>query len=428
MGVGSQVDDARMKIQFRRSLSSAALLTLVVLVAITLGATGAYMRLEGWDLLTAFIFTLATITTIGYGNVFPATRSAQVFTAWLMFVALVAVATALSTYAARLIGLVAQGVNPMEQNERALRALEGHIVVAAEPNLAVRLVEDFRHRGLPVVAITPDESMHARWLEEGVPTLLGDPDDEDILLRAGIERATGLIVALASDADNVFVSLSAHDLSPRLRIAARAHAASSIPKLRRSGANEVVSPEEVTAINLASLFRDRDQIGKAVQEVTAELRDALGRAVQAGGSQVGPRAILFKALRLALQDLSPGMEDTLYALGRQFGRDAVAPNLTGDGLCDSLARLPALWSSAGLGSIRIARCHDTGAVIEEDECSICQGMPKVGRPVCHLERGVISGALEAKLGRAVSAKETKCWGLGDGVCQFEIIADVDIHD
>ncbi len=416
-----------MKTRLLNILSSPALLTLLVLAAITLGATGVYMVLEGWGFLTAFIFTLATITTVGYGNVYPETRAAEVFTASLMFVGLAVVATALSTYAARLIKLVAQGVNPMEQNEQALRALDNHIVVAAEPDLAVRLVEDFRHRGMQAVAITQDESMHERWLAEGVPTLLGNPDDEDILLRAGIERAAGLIVALGSDADNVFVSLSAHDLNPRLRIAARAHAASSIPKLKRSGANEVVSPEEVTAINLAGLFREHDQIGKAVQEVTAELRDALGRAVQTGGSGIGPRAILFRALRLALQDLSPGMDDTMYALGRQFGRDAVAPNLTGDGLCDSLTRLPALWSSAGLGSIQIAQCHETGAVIREEECSICQGMPKVGRPVCHLERGVISGALEAKLGRAVSAKETKCWGLGDGVCQFEITADVDVH-
>jgi predicted hydrocarbon binding protein/voltage-gated potassium channel Kch len=416
-----------MKTHLLNTLSSPALLTLLVLAAITLGATGVYMALEGWDFLTALIFTLATITTVGYGNVYPEMRTAEVFTAVLMFVGLAVVATALSTYAARLIKLVAQGVNPMEQNERALRALDNHIVIAAEPDLAVRLVEDFRHRGMQAMAITQDESMHERWLEEGVPTLLGNPDDEDILLRAGIERATGLIVALGSDADNVFVSLSAHDLNPRLRIAARAHAASSIPKLKRSGANEVVSPEEVTAINLAGLFRDRDQIGKAVQEVTAELRDALAHAVQTGGSGSGPRAILFRALRLALQDLSPGMDDTMYALGRQFGRDAVAPNLTGDGLCDSLTRLPALWSSAGLGSIQIAQCHETGAVIREEECSICQGMPKVGRPVCHLERGVISGALEAKLGRAVSAKETKCWGLGDGVCQFDITADVDVH-
>jgi len=54
-------------------------------------------------------------------------------------------------------------------------------------------------------------------------------------------------------------------------------------------------------------------------------------------------------------------------------------------------------------------------------------MPQVGRPVCHLERGVIAGALEAKLGRSVRTEETKCWGLGDGVCEFEVTADVDVH-
>jgi predicted hydrocarbon binding protein len=409
-------------------LASPAVATLIVLAVITLGATGAYMVLEGWDFLTAVIFTLSTVTTIGYGNVFPRGRTAEAFTAWLMIVALAAVAVALSTYAARLIKLVARGASPMEQNERAISALRSHVVIAAEPDLAGLLVQDLRGRGLPFVVLTSDEGQHARWLEVGVPTLLGDPDDEDLLHRAGIDRAAGLIAALASDADNVFLVLSAHDLNPRLRIAARAHAASSIPKLRRSGANDVVLPEEITAINLVGLFRDHDQLGKAVQEVSRELREAFARSVSGAPQDSGtPRQVLFRAFRLALQDLSPGMDDTLYALGRQFGRDAVAPNLAGDGLCSSLAALPALWEAAGLGAINVASCEETAATIEERECSICTGMPRVGRPVCHLERGVITGALEAKLGRAVLTRETKCWGLGDGVCEFQVAVDVDVH-
>lgn len=409
-------------------LASPAAVTLLVLTVVTLGATATYMALERWDFLTALIFTLATITTIGYGNIYPATRAGEVFTAGLMIVALAAVAVTLSTYAVRLISLAARGADPMEDNERVIKALANHIVVAADTMLAPLLVADLRARGVAFVVLTSDESQHARWLEEGAPALLGDPDDEDLLLRAGIERAAGLIVALGSDADNVFVSLSAHDPNPRLRIVARAHAASSVPKLRRSGANEVIVPDEILALNLAGSFRDRDQIGQAVHEVTAELRTALARPTgpDAAGSP-SARQILFRALRLALQDLGPGMDDMLYALGRQFGRDAVAPNLRGDGLCDSLEVLPALWTAAGLGRIRVTDCAESGAHIEEDECSTCQGLPQVGRPVCHLERGVITGALEAKLGRTVRTRETKCWGLGDTACQFEITADLDVH-
>jgi predicted hydrocarbon binding protein/voltage-gated potassium channel Kch len=417
-----------MKWRLSALLSSPAAVTLLVLALVIIGATATYMALEGWDFLTAFIFTLATITTVGYGNVFPHTRGGELFTASLMFVALAAVAVTLSTYAARLIRLVARGANPMEENERAIASLQNHIVVAADPALGPLLVQGLRARGLPFLAMTRDDAQHARWIEEGVLTLLGDPDDEDLLLQAGIERAAGLIVALGSDADNVFVSLSAHDLNPRLRIVARAHAASSIPKLRRSGANEVILPDEVLALNLAGSFRDRDQIGQAVQHVTVELRDQLARAIgREPETAEPPRQMLFRALRLALQDLGPGMDDMLYALGRQFGRDAVAPNLAGDGLCDSMARLPVLWTSAGLGRIRVADCSESGAHVEEDECATCQGLPQVGRPVCHLERGVITGALEAKLGRTVRTRETKCWGLGNNACEFEITVDLDVH-
>jgi predicted hydrocarbon binding protein/voltage-gated potassium channel Kch len=412
-----------MKPRLTRTLSSPPVLTLLVLAAVTLGATLTYMSLEGWSFLTSLVFTLATVTTIGYGNVYPAHRAAEVFTAALMIVALAAVAVALSTYAARLITLVARGVSPMEQNERALRDLKNHIVVIAEAGLAATLAEDLRVKNIPFAAVTQDEALRDEWFQDAIPVVLGDPDDEDVLRQAGIERAMGLIVALASDADNVFVSLSAHDLNPRLRIAARAHAASSIPKLRRSGANEVVLPEQVTAINLVDLVRDHSQISDAVDQVTTELRDAL-RASAAGGSEpsAAPRQILFRAVRLALQELSPGMDDTLHSLGRQFGRAAVAPNLTGENLCDAVEQLPALWSSAGLGTVRVAQCRDEAATIEETVCATCQGMPKVGRSVCNLERGVITGALEARLGRTVRTKETKCWGLGDSVCEFQITA------
>ncbi len=416
-------------------LSTPAAVTLLVLAIVTFGATASYTVIEGWPFLTALIFTLATITTIGYGNVYPVTRTGEIFTATLMIVALAAVAVTLSTYAGRLIKLVARGADPMGDNDRAISSITNHIVLAADPALAPLIVEALRGRRLSFLAVTTDESQHLHWIEEGVLTLLGDPSDEDLLLRAGIERAGGLIVALGSDAGNVFVALSAHDMNPKLRIVARAHAASSIPKLRRSGANEVILADEILALNLASSIRDRDQIGQALQQVTAELRETLSQAgafpapsqAEAPLPADRPKRALFRALRLALQDLGPGMDDMLHALGMQFGRDAVAPNLEGDDLCASLGRLPALWASAGLGRIRVSECAESEARIEEEECSTCQGLPEVGRAVCHLERGVITGALEAKLGRTVRTREVKCWGLGDRTCRFEITVDTDTH-
>jgi voltage-gated potassium channel Kch len=409
--------------------ASPAGVTLVALAIVTLGATATYMWLERWSFLTALIFTLSTITTVGYGNVFPQERSAEIFTAALMGVALAAVAVALSTYAARLIRLVARGADPMEQNRRALEQIRNHIVVVAEAAFAFLLAQDLRANGLPFVVVTPDEDLHSQLLSDGVPVLLGDPDEEDVLRRAGIERAAGVIVALPSDADNVFVTLSAHDLNPHIRIAARAHTASSVPKLRRSGANDVVLSEQITAINLVNTFRQQARMGVAVKEATQQLRTALRQALEAPESvTVSPRHVLFRALRLALQELSPGMEDTLYAVGRQFGREAVAPQLEGEQLCDAVQGLPALWTAIGLGQMRVAKCEDTTATLEEGECAACQGMPRVGRPVCNLERGVIAGALEAKLGRSVRTRETKCWGLGDSMCEFEVTADVESHE
>jgi voltage-gated potassium channel len=403
-------------------------LTLSALAVVIVGSTLVYSASEGWDSLTALNFTLATLTTVGYGNVYPAHRTGEIYTAALMLLALTSAVVVLSTFANRLIALVSRGMSPMERNERAVRALQDHIVVAASGELAAMIVQNLRARELPFVVITDDDGVHARWLEEGVPTVLGSPDDEEILLRAGIQRARGLIVALGADADNVFVTLSAHDMNPSVRIIGRAHSASSIVKLRRSGANDVVLPEQVTAMNLVDLFKDPAHISAGVRQAVDELREVLRESPAAPASLHNrPRQVLFRALRLALQELGPDMETTLYALGQQLGGEAVAPNLHGDQLCDLLDSLTPMWSAAGLGYLQVTACDDRKAHLEENECATCEGLPAVGKPVCHLERGVLAGALEARLGRTVHAKEVRCWGLGDRVCEFEVTVDVDVH-
>ena len=422
-----------------RILGSPVGVTMLVLAAVIFSATTVYMVLEGWSGLTALIFTLETVTTVGYGNVFPATYAGQAFTAGLLIAALGVVAVGLVTIVSTLIRtiLMSRGVNPMEQNERAVAALRDHVVVVADEGLASALLPALRARQLAFVAITQDGDQHAAWVAEGYPSVLGNPEEEEVLRKAGVERALGLIAALPSDAENVFVALSAHGLNPRLRIAARAHSPSSIPKLRRSGADEIVLPEQVTAINLVNLFQDRTRIGDMVRQVTQELRQSLtasaasagerSSAALLGSEQPRPEHILFRAVRLALQELSPDMEQTLFALGAQFGREAVGPNLAGERLCDALEKLGPVWSAAGLGSIEVVACTEDGARLAETHCATCEGMPNVGKPVCHLERGVLNGALEAALGRSVNTRETKCWGMGDRSCEFEITSDMHVH-
>lgn len=417
-----------MKKRLVRLLSNPLVITFLGLLVIIPCSTLFYVRVENWNFLAAFIFVLATITTVGYGNVFPHSTAAQIFTAALLLIGIGVVITALATFSGHLIRLILKGASPMEKNERALAALKDHIVVAAESDLALLLVQNLKIKELSFVAITKDEAMYNRWLEEAVPTLLGNPDDEEILRRAGVERASGLIVALTSDADNVFVSLSAHDLNPALCIVARAHNPSSIAKLRRSGADEVILPEQVTAINLVDFFRSREWVGGLVRQITGELREELGSYDKLPSERQGhTQQLLFRALRLALLELSPDMETTLYALGTQFGRDAMGPHLTQGSLCQALEQLSGLWAGAGLGSLRVMQCAKDSAVVEEGQCSTCENLPNVGRTVCHLERGVLAGALEIALGRTARVRETKCLGLGDQFCQFEISSDPHPH-
>ncbi len=411
----------------RRFLASPAGLTALLLTVVIVSATVVYAIVEDWSPLVALTFTLQTLTTVGHGNIFPQSTAGWVFTVALLAAMLGVVAVGLVTVTSKLMQTIARGADPMEANKKAVAELKDHIIVVADRQLASALLPGLRARGLPFAIITEDPEQHATYVAEGYLSVLGKPEEEEALKDARVEHAAGLIAALPSDADNVFVSLSAHDMNPRLRIAARAHSPSSIPKLRRSGADEVVLPEQVTAINLVSLFQDRSRIGDMVRQVTDELRQSLAEPKETADSERQPEHILFRAVRLALQELSPDMEQTLFALGMQFGREAVGPHLKSERLCDALKKLEPLWTAAGLGTIEVVSCSEDGARVAETHCATCQGMPNVGRPVCHLERGVLTGALQAALGRTVNTRETKCWGMGNRACEFEITSDVHEH-
>jgi voltage-gated potassium channel len=216
----------------------------VVAALLVLGTVG-YQLVEGWGWFDALYMTAITITTVGFLEVHPMGAGGRVFT---MVLALGGVFTAFYA-AAEFIRAVVTGeirtVLGRQRMESRLEKLSGHFVVCGLGRMGRLVAEEFSSAGLPFVVIDREPKVLEGFdIPHGIP-LVGDATADDVLRRAGVERARALVTAAASDADNLFITMSARLINERLFIVARAESEGADVKLRRAGASRVVSPYSI---------------------------------------------------------------------------------------------------------------------------------------------------------------------------------------
>jgi voltage-gated potassium channel len=239
----------------------------ILLLALTLafGVLG-YIVLEGWSFLDAIFMTVTTITTVGYGEVHPLSAPGRVFTIVLI---IVGVGGALYTFGA-LVGWLLAFDSPERQRrrrvERALGALRDHFIICGYGRVGRGVVEVLQRERVPFVVVDVNQASLATAEEHGLLAVFGDGTSDEVLRRAGIERARGLITAVDSDANNVYVVLSARGLRPDLLIVARASTDEAAQKLERAGATHVLSPYSMAGRQMAML---------AVKPTAVELAETL---------------------------------------------------------------------------------------------------------------------------------------------------------
>lgn len=226
-------------------------LAIMLLVSVVAGGTVGYMVIEGQSPWIAFYMTVITVATVGYREVWPLSRAGEVFTVILIAGG---VSTALYTFTL-LAALVIEGELQhrweRRRRERMLDELRDHFIICGYGRIGGIIVEEFRRQGVPYVVIERDpERVHA-VIEAGGLAVLADSSREEVLERVGIMRARGFIAAVGTDADNVYAVLSARLLRPDLYIIGRAETEDAGRKLLRAGANRVVAPYQIGAVQMA---------------------------------------------------------------------------------------------------------------------------------------------------------------------------------
>lgn len=229
-----------------------------LLVVLMIGAVVFYVAVEGrlsgvrWSLTDGLYMVVVTITTIGFGEVHPLSQGGRLFTTAFAFTGVVLLAFAARSAASLLVG---QQLSAEVQRRRRLRAMSqmtNHYIVCGYGRMGREAVHQLRRRGLPVVAIEQDTSALEPLADTQVPFIEGNATQDDDLRGAGVERAKCLVAAVGTDEDNLFIVLSARLLNPNLYIVARAGQEAAVDKLRRAGANRVLSPYVLGGRHLAA--------------------------------------------------------------------------------------------------------------------------------------------------------------------------------
>jgi voltage-gated potassium channel len=221
------------------------LLPLVVLVALLVGGTLGYKLIGGWDLFDALYMTVITITTVGFHEVRPLGTAGRLFT---MALALGGVFTAFYAAAAFIRAIVTGEIRTVfgrQRMESQLSQLDNHLVVCGFGRMGRLVCEEFSAAGLPFVLIDRNPAVLQDFAIPHGIALAGDATADEVLKQAGVERARALVSAAASDADNLYITMSARFLSEDLFIVARAESDGAERKLVRAGASRVISPYSI---------------------------------------------------------------------------------------------------------------------------------------------------------------------------------------
>lgn len=227
---------------------------LVVAVLLFLAGVAGYMWLEGYPLLDAVYMTAITLSTVGFGEVHPLSPAGRIFTLGIILVGVGTGAYLFGTIAEYIIAGELQGTLRHRRTMRAIEQLRDHYLICGYGRVGEQVCQELLNLEMPVVVIDREASVVEQCERRGVLVVQGDATDDDVLRRAGIERARGLVAVLDTDADNLFVVLSARSLNPNLMIVARAATEDAERKLLKAGADRVVSPYAMAGYRIASLL------------------------------------------------------------------------------------------------------------------------------------------------------------------------------
>lgn len=234
----------------RRLLTIATLLVVLLVV----GVNGYRFLYPDWTLIDALYMTILTVTTIGFDEVHPLDTRGRIFTMLLAMVGLGFLAYGLSTLVASLVEGHLKFLFWRRRMEKKIRKIKDHFIICGVGETGSSVMDEFRATKTPFVVVDKSPERIQKLLEDAVMVVAGSATEDSVLIEAGVERAKGMVAALPADEENVFAILTAREINPNLKIVAIATSEDAEPKLRRAGADYVVTPSKIGGLRMASVM------------------------------------------------------------------------------------------------------------------------------------------------------------------------------
>ncbi len=225
-----------------------SLVTLVILMG---GGTWGYVLIEGWTPFEALYMTTITLATVGYSEVHNLSYRGQIFTILLILFGVGTIAYTVSSMIQFMVEGQLHQVLGKKKLQKKINRLHDHYIICGYGRIGRMISREFAARPLPFIVVENDPDRIPRLIEDKHLFIQGDATRDEVLKKAGISSAKGLITAVTMDAENVFIVLTARGINPDLFILARASEEGAEVKLMRAGASKVISPYTIGANRMA---------------------------------------------------------------------------------------------------------------------------------------------------------------------------------
>lgn len=275
---------------------------LIAAAVMLIGTLGFKLIEEDWSYWDCFYFTLVTVTTVGYGD-YGLCDNGRAFAAFILLGGIGAFTYSLSTLVQIASDVDAQMRRKMK---RQIAECRDHVIVCGYGRMGQMICEELDQSHIDCVVIECESERVQRATADGRLVVMGQASDDDTLLAAGIEHASGVVCVVNSDAENMFITVTAAELCPAIRIIARAESPDSGRKLERAGASLVISPHQMAGKTIATalvhprltkfLNRGEEHTGyfELGEVVIQEGAPAVGQAVCELGAKL--RGLVFVAV------------------------------------------------------------------------------------------------------------------------------------
>lgn len=219
-----------------------------------LGVSG-YMLIENWSLVDSLYMTTITISTVGFSEVNGLSYEGKIFTIFLIIISFGNFAFAITSLTRYVVEVEYRIDLRNLKVKRTIKGMNGHIVIAGYGRVGKKVAEDLLEQNKKVVVVEKDialiESLERKVKFQFIP---GNATKDDVLVSAGIEKASAIVTCMPNDADNLYVILAAREFNKDIKVVARASNNEAVSKLKLAGANNVVMPDSIGGAHMATLI------------------------------------------------------------------------------------------------------------------------------------------------------------------------------